>query len=274
MYKVLIAILSSLSLFPLLGQQLPVSENEKRIAVLFDSLRISSSDSEKEKINEKITKLFAKELQHPESFSTPYPLLNFVGKVFSDDGKVKIYTWNYPLAGKTYHYGGFIQYKTKDKTTKTIPLTIKTEAYLPLNSKRISPNDWYGALYYRIIPVKYRKENYYVLLGWAGNNAVSDYKVIEILSFDEKGNATFGKLALRQKNKTHQRFVLEYSAEAKVSLTYDEKTKKIIFDHLVPPEPVYTNVYSYYGPDFTYDAFSLRKGIWELEENVDVKNEE
>ena len=274
MYKILISTLFSLSLFSLWGQQISVSENEKRIADLFDSLRISSSDNEKKKINDKITKLFAEELQNPASFSNSYSSLNFVGKVFSDDGKVKIYTWNYPLADKTYYYGGFIQYKTKNKTVKTIPLTIKTEAYQPLNNKRILPNDWYGALYYRVIPVKYKENDYYVLLGWARNNAASDYKLIEILNFDEKGNASFGKLVLKQKNKTHQRFVLQYNAEAKVSLTYDSKIKKIIFDHLAPPEPVYANVYSYYSPDFTYDAFFLKKGKWEFEENIDARNKE
>ncbi len=274
MYKILIAILFSLPLFSLSGQQIVVSENEKRIADLFDSLRVSPSDIEKKEINDKITKLFTEELQNPASFSNPYSSLNFVGKVLSDDGKVKIYTWNYPLTNKTYNYGGFIQYKTKNKTIKTIPLAIKTESYLPTSGKRILTNDWYGALYYKIIPVKYKKENYYVLLGWAGNNAASNYKLIEILNFDEKGNASFGKPVLKQKNKTLQRFILEYSADAKVSLAYDSKIRKIIFDHLVPPEPVYTNVYSYYGPDFTYDAFKLQKGKWNFEDNIDAKNKE
>ena len=259
-------------LFPLCGQQVSVSNNEKQIAALFDSLNISVSDKEKKELHNKITKLFAEELKKPESFSNPYSSLNFVGKVFSDDGKVKIYTWNYPLSDKTHGYGGFIQYKTKNKTIKTIPLKIKNEAYLPLNNKRINPNEWYGALYYRVIPVKYRKDNYYVLLGWAGNNAVSEYKIIEVLNLNEQGNAFFGKLVFKQKNKTLQRFVLEYSAEAKISLTYDNKAKKIVFDHLVPPKPVYTNVFSYYGPDFTYDAFVLQKGKWNFEENVDAKN--
>jgi hypothetical protein len=260
--------------FLLLGQPASASDNEKRIAALFDSLRISVSDKEKKELNDRITKLFAEELKNPASFSNPYSSLNFVGKVFSDDGRVKIYTWNYPLSDKTHGYGGFIQYKLKNKTIKTIPLKIKNEAYLPLNNRRISPNDWYGALYYRVVPVRYKKENYYVLLGWAGNNAASEFKLIETLNFDERGNATLGKPALRHKNRLLQRFVLEYSANVKISLTYDSQRKKIIFDHLAPPELVYTNVRSHYGPDFTYNAFSLNKGKWNFEENIDVKNRE
>ena len=263
-----------LPLLPLMGQPASVSDNEKRISGLFDSLKVSVSDGEKKELNNKIIKLFAEELQNPASFSNPYSLLNFVGKTFSDDGKVKIYTWNYPLSDKTHGYGGFIQYKMKNKTVKTIPLKVKNESYVPLNNKRISPNDWYGALYYRIIQVKYKKDNYYVLLGWAGNNAASEFKLIDILNFNERGNAFLGKLVLKHKNKILQRFVLEYSADAKISLTYNDSKKKIIFDHLAPSELVYTNVYSHYGPDFTYDAFFLEKGVWRFEENIDAKNKE
>jgi len=275
MHRILTTILFSLSLFSLLGQSVSVSENEKRIANLFDSLKISASDNDKKEINERIMKLFAEELKNPASFSNPYSSLNYVGKVFSDDNKVKIYTWNYPLSDKTHGYGGFIQYKLNSKTIKTIPLRIKNEAYLPLNNRRIATNDWYGALYYRIIPVKYKKENYYVLLGWAGNNAASQFKLIEILNFNEKGNASFGKMVLKHRpNRILQRFVLEYSANVQVSLAYDSSIKKIIFDHLVPMEPVHANVFSHYGPDFTYDAFRLEKGKWEFERNVDAKNQE
>ena len=270
-------ILFSLSLSSLWGQPqlFSVAKFEQKVFDLYDDITTRDyPDDKKKELNDKMIALFAEELQNPESFTNPYDSLKFIGKVVSDDGRVRIYTWNYPLTHKTHNYGGFIQYKLKNKKIRTIPLTIKNEAYLPLNNKRIPSNDWYGALYYRIIPVKYKKENYYVLLGWAGNDAASQYKVIEILNFDEKGNATFGKLALKQKNRTYQRFVMEYSAEAKASLTYDDRKKRIIFDHLVPPEPVFTNVFSYYGPDFTYDAFVLKEGKWEFEGNVDVRNRE
>jgi len=276
--KYIFALLFSFSLpLFLLGQQVAVSENEMRIAVLFDSLKVSSSDSEKKEINSRIIKLFTEELQDPASFAKPYSSLNFVGKISSDDGKVKIYTWNYPLSDKTHGYGGFIQYRIRSKTIKTIPLTIKTEAYVPFNTRRILPNkDWYGALYYKIARVRYKKETYYLVLGWARANAASEFKVIEMLNFDDKGNATFGKGlgVLKYKHKTLQRFVLEYNADAKISLTYNEKTKRIVFDHLAPTEPVYTNVYSHYGPNFTYDSFVFQKGKWVFEGNVDVRNKD
>ena len=264
-------------LFPLCGQIPAPSKNEQQVSLLFDSLRTSNDDEEKKRISDAISKILAQEFQSQESFANPYTSWNYVGKVFSDDNKVKIYTWNYPLSDKTYGYGGFIQCKVNSRTIKTTPLTIKNRAYLPVTNKRIPANDWYGALYYKAIHIKHKKDNYYTLLGWAGNSAVSDFKVIEILNLSERGNASFGKMAFKFKQKGRkgeQRFILEYSSEAKISLSYDPQMKKIIFDHLVPSDPAYTDVYSYYGPDFTYDAFVLEEGKWFFEDDVDVKNRE
>ena len=32
------------------------------------------------------------------------------------------------------------------------------------------------------------------------------------------------------------------------------------------------NQFEYYGPDFSYDALELKKGLWNLVEEFDVKN--
>jgi hypothetical protein len=251
------------------------SDNEKEIALLFDSLKIASEDKEKENINEKIIRLLSAELkENPGSFDYPYTLLKYVGQIYSNDKKVKIYTWSFHFSDMTYGYGGFIQHKPDNKNIYTIPLTIKKEAYIPPNNKRIFPTDWYGALYYQVISVKYKKEHYYALLGWSGYNAASDIKLIDFLSFENENKAYLGRPVLKQNSKTLQRFILEYDTAGQVVLTYDENLKKIIFDHLVPPEPVYTGIYSFYGPDFTYDAFSFNKGLWHFEENIDIKNKE
>jgi hypothetical protein len=47
----------------------------------------------------------------------------------------------------------------------------------------------------------------------------------------------------------------------------------IIFDHLSPSKPSYAGNYQYYGPDFSYDGLKFEQGIWELVENVDIRNQ-
>lgn len=248
---------------------------EARLAVLFDSLKNCSADSLKHIISRRIEQTLKTELQDPASFYKEFSSLRFLGKVRSSDNKVRVYTWNYPLSDKTYGYGGLVQRlpKRKRKKADVVALRVKSRAFVPANSKRVNVNDWYGALYYKVIPVKHRRSVYYVLLGWGGNNAASSFKVIDVLTFNGK-SAYLGKLVLKTKKKTLQRFVLEHSAEAKVALTYEQHKNMIVFDHLVPTEPVFTGVYSHYGPDFTYDAFEQDGAVWRFVENIDIKNKE
>ncbi|MCB9017064.1 MAG: hypothetical protein WCQ55_06665 [Paludibacteraceae bacterium] len=264
-------LLLTVNMVQMIGQETNSGKRETIIAQLFDSIRNSEDDSIKHTLNKKIEALFAEELEEAGSFLNTFDSLKYVGKITSDDKKVRIYTWSYPLSDKTYGYGGFVQRKISSKEYVITPLRTPQQAYLPPTNKRLNSSDWYGALYYKAIHVK--KGDYYVLLGWAGKDMASDFKIIESMEFDGKGKARFGKLIFKGKKQTAHRYILEYSAEAKVSLSYDESNKRIAFDHLVPTEPVYTDVFSYYGPDFTYDAFYLRKGKWYLEENIDIKNQ-
>ena len=68
------------------------------------------------------------------------------------------------------------------------------------------------------------------------------------------------------------RIVFEYSSEVAMTLRYDENLGKIVFDHLAPLHPIYHEVYQFYGPDGSYDAFEFREGIWVKQEDVDARN--
>ena len=243
---------------------------EERLVVLFDSLKSCDTDSIKDQLNKEIQITLGEALKGNESFTYSFDKIPNLGKIYSDDKKVRIYTWSFPYTDRTHGYGGFIQTKSKDRVTTT-PLTLSGEAYLPSQQGKIAANDWYGSLYYKVFPVKNRGGNYYIALGWSGYNAASDYKLIETLTIDGKGNVSFGKMVFEKKGKNDSRIVLEYSAEAKISLLYDESSKRIIFDHLAPIEPGYKDIHVYYGPDFTYDAYQLKKGTWHLEENIDAR---
>ncbi|MBO5800605.1 MAG: hypothetical protein J6R41_11375 [Paludibacteraceae bacterium] len=276
MKRLVLYILMLVAGFPLFGQETTVpTDAEARLAVLFDSLKNCQTDSLKHDISRRIERTLKTELEEPASFYKSFASLPFLGKVTSSDNKVRVYTWSYPLSDKTYGYGGFVQRlpKRKDRKADVVQLKVKSKAFVPANSKRVNVNDWYGALYYKVIPVKRRRDVYYVLLGWGGNNVASSFKVIDVLTFNGK-SAYLGKLVLKTKRKTLQRFVLEHSAEAKVALSYEKELNMIVFDHLVPTEPVFTGVYSHYGPDFTYDAFELDGNVWVFVENIDVKNKE
>ncbi|MCF0239087.1 MAG: hypothetical protein HUJ62_01330 [Streptococcus gallolyticus] len=98
---------------------------------------------------------------------------------------------------------------------------------------------------------------------------------MEAARLDSRGRLNFSKMAFKQKGRpTKFRFLLQYDANGKIVANYDAQQKAIIFDHLAPESVMFTDLYSYYGPDFTYDAFKLVDGKWFLKDNVDAKNKE
>ncbi len=267
-----------LSLFIALSAQAAQTEakteaqtSENRLAILFDSLRSCEVDSTKDRLSAEISQELGDILRNPESFKKDFKQLPNLGKVYSDDKKVRIYTWSYPYADRSNGYGGFIQTQLKEKVVTT-PLIIQKEAYRPNQQGKIATNNWYGSLYYKVFLVKNKREKYYIALGWSGYDAASDFKIIETINIDNKGNASFGKMVFEKKGKNDSRIILEYGSEAKIALNYDASSKRIIFDHLSPIEPGYKDLRVYYGPDFTYDAYNLKKGIWTLTENIDARN--
>ena len=253
------------------------SQSVANISSLFDSLRNSHNDSVSFAINDTLKNKITILLNNAESFDNQLSALNNLGKCYSDDHLIRIYSWAFPLSDKTYHYECFIQYKS-DKQVYLYPLTCKNEAYQPQQNGSIDPcANWYGALYYKAVFTRQKKAKCYTLLGWAGNDATSDYKIIETLWIDAKGKLTIGGKNIFDNNGvTSTRILLKYSNDAKVGLDFQDSNTRIVFDHLVPSEPTYKGIYSYYGPDFTYDGYEYlnKKGIWEFVENIDAKNKE
>ncbi|MCQ2208084.1 MAG: hypothetical protein MJZ02_07700 [Paludibacteraceae bacterium] len=255
----------------------------QHLTELFDALRNSGNDSLSNAISQQIGEELGQLLQNDSTFDYRFDELRNMGKCYSDDKNLRIYTWNYPLSDKTYGYGGYLQMKPSKKRAKQhvkpIPLNTNGNAYTPSTGNKIATNNWYGALYYNAILAKKDGNEYYILLGWGGGDALTDFKVAETLKLSKNGKqATFGSVSpFKGTGRASNRIVLQYNNDARVSLTYDKDNKRIVMDHLSPSEPFYTGIYSYYGPDFTYDAYQFDKksqGQWKLVENIDAKNSE
>lgn len=249
------------------------AEEYTHIQALFDSIKECRNDSMKIAMNVRLTQKISALLEDPSSFDNPFNQLYNLGKIYSDDKVVRIYTWSFPLEDKSYQYGGFIQYRQKGVVTTT-PLQIAGEPIVPAENGKIDNKHWYGALYYKVFKVKKKRETYYIVLGWSGFNAATDFKIIEPIQFAKNGKMqNMGKMVFKETGrKSPFRIILEYNSDGKVALDFDSQKGKILFDHLSPIDPIYTGIRSYYGPDFTYDAFILKKGDWYFTENIDARN--
>jgi len=252
-----------------LFSQINLAEREQAVKCKFDRLILAKTDSIKLNICKEIEKAFVNLLVEPESFDYPFSELSNMGKLISPDQKFRIYNWNCVLGDGTYRYFALLQIKQQ----KSIQVEILHDSKITTDMfHQYSTANWPGALYYQIIPFKKKAISSYLLLGWDGNNFQTNKKIIEVLSFDRKGQVAFGQPLILWKGKILSRIVFEYAKQARMTIQYNEKEKRIVFDHLAPSSPVYQNQFEYYGPDFSYDALEYRNGKWVLVENVEVRN--
>lgn len=226
--------------------------------------------NEKLKYGDTVINIFSSVLEYEESWDFQFDsLTNFVSILKSDDNKIKIYTWNIFFDDGTFKYFGFVQIKNKENSL--FFLDDKSDEINNVENKNLDYNEWFGAIYYKILSAKGDKKTSYTLLGWDGNNNLSQKKIIEGLSFNKKDEPQFGSSFEVDKKRTN-RVIFEYNKHANMILRYDEKYKMIVFDHLSPSEYEYTGLYQYYGPDFSYDALFFEKGKWNYLSDVDVRN--
>ena len=138
----------------------------------------------------------------------------------------------------------------------------------------LSENSWFGALYYKIIPVVKKIKTYYTLLGWDGNDMFSNKKIIEILDF-KKNKLQFGNSMFVYPNqRIKKRVVLQYNKQSYMSLKHDiiRKENYIIFDHLVPTSPHLKDFPDWYVTDLSFDAFKWDGVRWTYIKDFDAKS--
>ncbi len=250
------------------------SYGQENLQDIFNALKSDTiADAQKVSLSKKAEKILVDSLKKTKSFAPTFNCKE-IGRILSNDNKVCIYSWGYQLSDKSYNYGSIVQTKLR-KSSRVEALNIRKAPFLPQPTERITRQNWYGALYYKIAHVRYRRDDYYIMLGWAGFSSITHYKLIEVLRVDKSGRPMFGKQVLKKKGRqTWSRHIFEYNAEGKMVLNYDDAAKMIVFDHLVPESVMFTDIPSYYGPDFTYDTYNLHEGKWFYNDNVDIRNKD
>jgi hypothetical protein len=231
-------------------------------------LRNASSDHEKNNIGKEFRNLMAEALSLEGAFTYPFSSLKTVGVIDSPDNEVRIINWNVELEDESQKYYGFVlKNDPKKKTVQVIELQ-DNQFMMPIpKNEIIEASEWYGALYYKIIPIEKGNKKLYTVLGWDGNNAISNIKLIDVMYFNGS-QVKFGIPIFKYADRTEKRVLFEHSKKATMSLRYDEDYKRIIFDHLSPESPNLEGFYAFYVPDLSLDAFMLDGSKWTFKEDV------
>jgi hypothetical protein len=237
---------------------------------LFNRLVSSTEDADRLRINDSIRFIIDSYAESDTVFTHKFTNLKYLGQVTSKKSQLKIITWNLLLKdSESRYYCYFINNEGKKNLVHSLEGKY-SEA--PVRSDTIySEKDWYGALYYDLRLYGKGNQAYWVLLGIDFGNPAITRKIIDVLSFTPDGRIIFGKKLFVSGDVIKLREILEYSSEAVISLKF-LTDKSIIFDHLVPVSPSLKGKKEYYGPDFSYDAYNLEKGIWRLKSEVDARN--
>jgi hypothetical protein len=245
------------------------------------------TDSARTLANKIFFKKFHSVLESGSSANIPLDSIKGITRVASEDGKFRIFTWNIPLAAGTNKYFGFIQ--RMNDSNVVIPLQSAENDPVGFETKQLSPQMWYGAIYYKLIQVEISGQIVYTLLGWDGYTSNSNRKLIDIVSIDKAGNIIFGMPVFKTDQGIKTRVVKEYAEKANMLLRYDyqainvkkrNKLKKeeawlIVMDRLVPMDPSLKGMSKFYvSSGDTYDGYIFRNGYWVLVEDIEVANRE
>lgn len=263
------------------GQSLDKTNREK-LNLFQDSLKEISfkmiNDSiEPQRYNAsyKLIKTLVTALKTPYSFNFEFDSLKTISIQNSPDQKFRVFTWHVMNNDGSYRFYGTIQMNTSQGELEMFPLVDYSPTLKNPSDSTYTNSRWYGAQYYKIIPVLKNVENpYYMLLGWKGNTVKSTKKVIEVLHFKD-GKAYFGKEVFDgdPDNLNKKRIIFEYDRRATMLLNYESAENRIIFDHLAPPDPNLKGKFELYGPDFSYDGFKLLNGRWKFSSDLELKND-
>jgi len=242
---------------------------EDSLASLGKKFVNDDNDLERKNANYEFIKTLVSALKIPNSFLYPFDSVKSVNIINSPDNRFRIISWPIVNEDGSYRFYGTIQINTGGNL-QMFPLNDYSPQLKNPEDSVVDNLKWFGAEYYRIIPV-YSPKLYYVLLGWKGNTVKSTKKVIEVLSFKNE-KPVLGLPVFDGKGKTRKRVVFEYTRQASMLLRYVPEQDLIVFDHLSPPDPKLKNQHDTYGPDLSYDGYKLKNGRWVYVEDLDMRN--
>ncbi len=234
--------------------------------------RGTQTTDEMNSANTEFTALMREFLLRKGAFTYSFKHLKTVAVLDSPDQKIRIVNWNIEYPDMSYSYGAFVMVR-KNKKVVLYELKDALDAYESKPTEVIGSENWYGALYYKIVPYEINRSTEYILIGWDGGTVSSNFKIIDVLSITKKG-LQLGSPVFNTGDEITNRLIFEYSDKANMTVRFEEKYNRIVMDHLSPEAPSLEGLYSYYVPDFSYDAYWFDGEFWNLKEDVIAVNDD
>lgn len=239
-------------------------------------LRATEDEGEKEFYNLELQAELEKVLKHPGVIDYPFEMWTTMSTVTSPDGAFRLFNWNIEDKNLTHSHFCYLVKPTRgSKPNKVYKFKEDKITLPPRPTNTLTPEKWYGALYYKIIPVPKGSKTYYTILGYSGEDRSTNQKLIDVFYF--KGKSLRMGYPIFQESKDSKRLVrrvfFQYSEKAVISVNVNEKIGGIVFDHLVPEQNNLEGMFDFYIPDMTYDCYKWDGGVWRYNEDVIAYND-
>lgn len=250
---------------------LEIVKTESQLNMLFKQLYDLDDLMDKDQVYLLIDSLFEHALEQVGSFEYGWSKLDMIGKLKSDDRKIKVFSWLYMKTRDDYRYTCYMQVPSGKGKSEVFRLKASSSVRMKSEDYKQTKDDWHAKIYYEIVTQKHKRKTLYTLLGADFNNSISSMKTAEVIAI-QRGKPVFRGAQFLHGGTVKNRLVFEYSGELAMTLRYNSELKQIVFDHLAPLHPLYTGSYQFYGPDGSYDGLKFIEGIWVYEEDVDARN--
>ena len=269
-----IFLICCISIFAQKGEKKLIAEYEDTLKVMAHEIMNAASEAEKRIANNAFITSLSEVLKYEKSFDFPFDSLITISRIKSPDKTFRIFNWLLKKDNDTYEYYGIVHFYNKIRkryeliTLNDNSANIRNPEHADLDAK-----NWYGGLYYEIIYIKKAGKKYYTLLSYDLNDKYSKKKIIDVMHFSGKNKIKFGlPIFKKSKNESQKRVILQYDSKTSISLKYHKEKNMIVFDHLVPTRKDLTDLYEYYIPEGTFNAYSYKKNKWLLEQDIDIRN--
>ena len=278
MQKICLIIFTIISLnsFAQKGNSKLIAEYEDTLKIMAHNIMNAETETEKRLANQAFIINLTEVLQYEKSFKFPFDSLPTIARISSPDNTFRIFNWLLKKDNGNYEYFGIVHYHNKKRKRYEFILLVDNSANIRnAEQQDLDAKNWYGGLYYQIAYIKKAGRKYYTLLAWDGNDGYSTKKIIDVMYFSGKNKIKFG-LPIFKKNKkeSQKRVIIEYDAKTSVSVKYQPKEQRIVFNHLVPPKKDLEGLEEYYIPEGTFNSYKYKNGKWWLEQDVDIRNQQ
>ncbi|MCT4644162.1 MAG: hypothetical protein N4A74_04180 [Carboxylicivirga sp.] len=243
--------------------------NDVYTKCLFEELAAQENDADRDSLNEELQNRLLLLWNDPELYDDSFTQLKRMKTLISGDKQVKVCTYNMQRSDFIQKFYGAVVVNQKGIQVNLLNDT--SEKVRSPERSSLTNKKWYGALYYEMLENVSGNRTYYTLMGYKGHDEFKKTRVLDVLIV-QNGRLRFGMPVFKSDRLTKNRVVFHYSAHATMMLRYDAKLKMIVMDNLAPTQPMFRGVYQYYGPDFSYNGYKFKKGVWELQKDIDLRN--